>query len=104
MAQDTEKSILFVAQHKETGLYQRKVGATFIRWDCREWIKAKNPTNQQIRDEILIMRKIIEDNGGKVWTDDINDCEIWDQYDIDHCLKYFPELEMINVHLKVVGI
>lgn len=93
------QSTLFVARHRETGLYQRKVGAHFIRFGCREWIKFKNPSYSEIREEIESLRVCHEKDGVKVWTDDINDCEIWDLHAIQNYLQYFPELEIISFNI-----
>ena len=93
-------SIPFVAKHRETGLYQRKVGCNFM-FGCRPWIKTKNPPFEEIRKEIEWMRNYMESNGAKVWTNDIADAEKWDNQSINEYSKYYPELEMVNIHLAI---
>lgn len=93
-------SIIFVAKHRETGLYQRKVGCNFM-FGCKPWIKDKNPPFEEIRKEIELMRTYMESNGVKVWTDDINDAETWDNHSIREYSKYYPELEMVNIYVHI---
>lgn len=81
-----------VARHKETGLYTR--GIKQFLWGQQDWIKATNPTVEEVREQVRLANE-----RHNRWTDDLQEAEIWNEYDIKHFGQYAPEVDYVDAAL-----
>ena len=89
-----ERSQLFVARHKTTGLYATRIRSFLL--GCEEWRKHTKPTVEEVQKEIALSAE-----RAPMWTSDLQDAEVWDRYYIEQFQQFVPEVEFKSVKLSV---
>jgi hypothetical protein len=87
-----DRSQLFVARHKATGLYATRL-KSFLQ-GCEGWREAAKPTVEEVQHEI----KLAADRA-PMWTAELQDAEVWDRYYIEQFRRFAPDVEFTPVKL-----
>ncbi|RWZ87177.1 MAG: hypothetical protein EO766_11600 [Hydrotalea sp. AMD] len=86
--------MIFVAKDKQTGLYSNAIHDWFL--DNQIWIKETNHSVEEVIDELSQSNE-----SSCLWTDNVRDADIWNQYNIDRWKKYLPNVEFVTVTITV---
>jgi len=94
---ESNRSSIFVARHKETKLYTLNI----LKWIWGEqgWMKAKNPTIEEVKEQIAFVATY-----RPIWTDDINEADIWSAYTIKEFGKYVDNVDFVAVNLRTAPV
>jgi AMMECR1 domain-containing protein len=90
-----ERSQLFVARHKGTGLYATRL-KSFLQ-GCEGWRESAKPTVEEVLEEIALAA-----TRAPMWTSDLQDAEMWDRYYIGQFQQFAPNVEFTPVKLSAV--
>lgn len=84
--------MIFVAKHKETGLYSSDVKQFLM--NNQYWMDTKKPSVEDVIQEMewLNARK-------PLWTTDLQQAEVWSEYYINIWKKYLPNVEFVVASL-----
>lgn len=90
---ESSRSTIFVARHKETKKYTLNI----LKWIWGEqgWMKTRNPTVAEVKEQITLLA-----DRRPIWTDDINEADVWGDYTIKEFGKYVDDVEFIPVNLS----
>ncbi len=86
--------MLYVAKHKETGLFGTRLKSFLI--DNQRWIEIQKPSVDEVIEQITLSNQRCN-----MWTDNLQDAETWDTYYINQFKKYLPNVEFVKVQLNV---
>lgn len=89
----TDESELYVARHKTSGLFAQRIQNWL--WGNKEWFEARKPTAAEVLEQL----KLAEERSPR-WTVDINEADVWTDYDITQYAQYLPEAEFVKVRLS----
>lgn len=87
---------IYVAKSTETGLYLTRAQAFFN--GNQDWIEAAKPTAAEIARQL-----ISSGERHPMWTEDINDAEVWNAGTIAQFKEYLPPVEFVPVSLNTVS-
>jgi hypothetical protein len=90
MSEDNRSS-LYVAQHPETKKYS--VILRFLMGE-KGWMESAKPSIEEVKKQIDFVA-----SRRPIWTDDINEADVWGEYTMKEYGKYLEPIEFVNVHL-----
>jgi hypothetical protein len=62
------------------------------------WIEAKKPTDAEVAAELAAA-----DQRRSMWTEDMNNAELWDARDIAEFGKFLPPVEFVSVRITTTS-
>ena len=89
----TDSSTLFVLRHKSTGKFRLRTKSFLL--GNQKWIATTKPTVDAVREQL----RLAEEREPR-WTTDINEADVWDDYDITRWAQYFRDEEFVSIRLS----
>lgn len=90
-----ERCQLYVAIDNDTGLYNTRAKA--FLFGQQPWMKSQNPTVEEVIEQMDY-----SNSRHSMWTNVLNDAEVWDSYYILEFRKYLPNVQFMKVSLSAV--